>query len=328
MSKANNAPFVEKYRPKIFDDIVLDEWSERIMQNIIQKNMMPNLFFYGPPGTGKTTTIMNLIDLYFKQQGVENYKSLVLHLNASDERGIETIRSLINQFVISSSLFEKGMKFVILDEVDYMTKNAQQALKYMLENITNDGVCFCLICNYISKIDSSLQNEFMKIRFNELPPAKILEKLRMICVAEEIDLTDETLFQIQQYYKSDMRSMINFIQMCNETNMNNKIIKVIHDGCWEDLLQTIKQKEVKEVYDQILSLCYEYNIESGDLLRCLGNYLIRHCREKVHATLLLNIEQFLKSDKGYNEGVLWKYMILMLQETIYSSSPTPAPRRL
>jgi DNA polymerase III delta prime subunit len=311
----SNAPFVEKYRPKLFEDIVLDEWSEKIMHTIIKQNRIPNLLFYGPPGTGKTTTIMNLIDLYFLKQNIVHYKSLVLHLNASDERGIETIRSLINQFVISSSLFEKGLKFVILDEVDYMTKNAQQALKYMLENITTDGVRFCLICNYISKIDTSLQNEFMKIRFNELPQDKIIAKLQMICAAEKINLTDETLFQIQQCYKSDMRSMINFIQMCNETNMNNKmIINVIHDGCWKDLLVTIKEKDVKEVHNIIQMMCYEYNIESGDLLRCFGNYILRQ-REKISAPLLINIEHFLKSDRGYNEGVLWKYLILIMQST-------------
>jgi replication factor C subunit 3/5 len=312
----SNAPFVEKYRPKLFEDIVLDAWSERIMHTIIKQNRIPNLLFYGPPGTGKTTTIMNLIDLYFLKQNIVHYKSLVLHLNASDERGIETIRSLINQFVISSSLFEKGLKFVILDEVDYMTKNAQQALKYMLENITTDGVRFCLICNYISKIDTSLQNEFMKIRFNELPPDKIIAKLRMICVAEEIGLTEENLFQIQQCYKSDMRSMINFIQMCNETNMNNKMINVIHDGCWKNLLAMIKEKEVKEIYDMILTLCYEYNMESGDLLRCFGNYILRQQHEKINAALLINMELFLKSDRGYNESVLWKYLILIMQGTL------------
>jgi hypothetical protein len=80
----------------------------------------------------------------------------MIHLNASDERGIDIIRNQINQFVNSKTLFNKGMKFVILDEVDYMTKNAQQALRYLLQNYSS-SVRFCLICNYISKIDEGLQ---------------------------------------------------------------------------------------------------------------------------------------------------------------------------
>ena len=91
----------------------------------------------------------------------------MIHLNASDERGIDIIRSQINQFVNSKTMFISGMKFVILDEVDYMTKNAQQALKYLIqESYQNNNIRFCLICNYLCKIDEGLQNELIKCKFN------------------------------------------------------------------------------------------------------------------------------------------------------------------
>ena len=73
-------------------------------------------------------------------------------------------------------MFESGLKYVILDEVDYMTKNAQQALRYLLQNFSN-SVRFCLICNYISKIDEGLQNEFLRLRFNQLPEPDIIKFL-------------------------------------------------------------------------------------------------------------------------------------------------------
>jgi replication factor C subunit 3/5 len=165
-------PFVELYRPKHFDDIILDEYNKKILKNIIETYHFPNLFFYGPPGTGKTTTIINLINAYQEKNGQKN-SNLIIHLNASDERGIDIIRNQIYSFVNSNSLFNKGMKFIILDEVDYMTKNAQQALKYLLQNF-NNNVRFCLICNYISKIDEGLQNEFIKLRFSQLPKNKII----------------------------------------------------------------------------------------------------------------------------------------------------------
>ena len=128
----SGVPWCELFRPKNFEEIVLDPLNKQILTNIIDTNYFPNLLFFGPPGTGKTTTIINLINSYQERNGYKN-KELIIHLNASDERGIDIIRNQISTFVNSKPLFNTGMKFVILDEVDYMTKNAQQALKYLLQ---------------------------------------------------------------------------------------------------------------------------------------------------------------------------------------------------
>jgi len=114
-------PWVEKYRPQNFEDIVLDNNNEIIFENMIEKNYIPNILLYGPPGTGKTTTIINLINKFQSKNNQLN-KGLMIHLNASDERGIDIIRNQINNFVNSKTLFNVGTKFIILDEVDYMTK--------------------------------------------------------------------------------------------------------------------------------------------------------------------------------------------------------------
>ena len=166
-----NSPWVEKYRPTSFDDIVLEPLNRTLLTNIIETNNFPNLLFYGPPGTGKTTTIINLINAYQEKNG-QKRKGLKIHLNASDDRGIDIIRNQIKTFVDTKTLFGKGIKFVILDEVDYMTKNAQQALRYLIQQYIND-IRFCLICNYISRIDMSLQNEFVRLRFCQLPKKDI-----------------------------------------------------------------------------------------------------------------------------------------------------------
>ena len=134
------------------------------------------LLFYGDPWCGKTSTILALSKELF---GSENYTDRIIELNASDERGIDIIRNQISFFVNSKPLFHGGMKFVILDEVDYMTKNAQQALRYLLQNYTCN-VSFCLICNYISKIDEGLQNEFIRLRFNQLPKDEIIYFLNVL----------------------------------------------------------------------------------------------------------------------------------------------------
>ena len=201
-------PWVEKYRPNTFDDIVLDPLNKTILENIIKNEHFPNLLFYGPPGTGKTTSIINLIKAY--QENSQN-QNLMIHLNASDERGIDIIRNQINSFVNSKSLFNNGMKFVILDEVDYMTKNAQIALRYLLQSYKSN-VRFCLICNYISRIDEALQNEFVRLRFNQLPEREIITFLNVINEKEKLQYSDETIHLIQKLFNSDIRSMINYMQ--------------------------------------------------------------------------------------------------------------------
>ena len=203
-------PWVEKYRPTQFEDIVLDPLNRVFFKHVIDKGHFPNLLFYGPPGTGKTTTIMNLINEYQTKHTRRN-KETVIHLNASDERGVDIIRTQIYQFVRSQHIFESGCKFVILDEVDYMTKNAQQALKTLLQTC-HQNVRFCLICNYISKIDESLQREFICVRFNQLPPLEIRQFVKKIAQAEKIQMQEDDVELLMSSHQSDIRSMINFMQ--------------------------------------------------------------------------------------------------------------------
>ena len=152
MTSRQNIPWVEKYRPVEFENIVLDPTNKNLFENIISLDYFPNILLYGPPGTGKTTTIVNLINSYQKKYCRVNNQQ-VIHLNASDERGIDTIRNQIHSFVYSNNLFEKGCKFVILDEVDCLTKNAQHALKILLHSCPQT-VKICLICNEVKQIPS------------------------------------------------------------------------------------------------------------------------------------------------------------------------------
>jgi DNA polymerase III delta prime subunit len=279
-SNTENIPWTEKYRPNKFDDIVLDPTNKKIFLTMLKNKYFPNLLLYGPPGTGKTTTVINLINEYQKSQNHIN-KSLVIHLNASDERGIDTIRNQIYQFAKTKNLFETGYKFVVLDEVDYMTKNAQQALKYLLQ-VCSENVKFCLICNYISKIELSLQHEFICVRFNQLPSSKIHEFIRDICVKENLDLCDKSISVIQNLYKSDIRSMINFIQL--NQNLVVKQDNIINASVWERLdkmfnysnHQTSDYLVLHNMLKEFIhKLSIHYNIDKKQIIKDYYSYCIR-----------------------------------------------------
>jgi len=285
--ETNTSPWVEKYRPTHFDDIVLDPLNRKIMENIITQNYFPNLLLYGPPGTGKTTTIINLVNKYQDKNNQRN-KGLMIHLNASDERGIDIIRNQINQFVNSKSLFHTGTKFVILDEVDYMTKNAQQALKYLLQGF-NKTCRFCLICNYISRIDESLQNEFVRLRFNQLPEPDIISFLNKISEKENLFLSQDTILSIQKLYKSDIRSMINYIQSNQYIINENK--KVINNDIWEDITKLLMDNtNYKSTDERLEKISIEYNIDIKNIIKDYFNFLIRNKPHMMTNKLLKSIE--------------------------------------
>ena len=201
-----------------------------------------------PPGTGKTTTIINLINKYHEKY-CKNIKGLKIHLNASDDRGIDIIRNQINQFVNTKSMFGNGLKFVILDEVDYMTKNAQQALRCLIQNYS-PNIRFCLICNYISKIDKSLQNEFISMCFCNLPKNKIKEFLTNIIEKEKLNINNKEINNILIKFKSDMRSMINFLQ----SNRNNKIClnNIVNEKSLKNIINIINEKNNKKTSTNLM----------------------------------------------------------------------------
>lgn len=326
-------PFCEKYRPTRFEDIVLDDLNKKILKNIIETLYFPNLLFYGPPGTGKTTTIINLINAYQNKLNIKN-KDLIIHLNASDERGIDIIRNQINYFVNSKPLFNNGMKFVILDEVDYMTKNAQQALRYLLQNYKG-SVRFCLICNYISRIDEGLQNEFIRLRFNQLPKENIINFLKNICISENLDINYESLCNIQNLFKSDLRSMINFLQSnqdivkmqinagddSNNENVNSKILKIIECKEWEKILFKIKSNDnIQDIQRYICFISNKYNIDKKNIIKDFINYIIRKKKIKISEQFLNFIENIMHSQNTSKNDILINYLFSKIPKFLVDDS--------
>jgi replication factor C subunit 3/5 len=192
-------PWIEKYRPTLLNNIVLPDTIQYMFHSIHTTSMFPNMLFYGPPGTGKTTTILCLL----KHINTSN----IIHLNASDERGIDVIRNQLYTFIYSRGMFQDNLKFIILDEVDSMTKQAQQSL---LNLMTNKNVRFCLICNYISKLIPQLRDYLLLIPFyNTNNNTKYIQH---IIDSEKLVIDENILNDIIFNYYPDLRSVVNCLQ--------------------------------------------------------------------------------------------------------------------
>jgi replication factor C subunit 3/5 len=295
----NSTPWVEKYRPSHFDDIVLDPLNKLMLRNIIATGHFPNLLFYGPPGTGKTTTIINLVNEYQRATMHHTNSGFMIHLNASDERGIDIIRNQINGFVTTRSLFGSGTKFVILDEVDYMTKNAQTALRYLLNsyNYSQHNVRFCLICNYISRIDEALQTEFVRLRFNQLPVQDIIEFMRKVSTSEGLNLSDDTIVSIQKQFNSDIRSMINYMQTNQDVHHANFAIAT--GANWDEITADLKKgtsANLQAVCDKLKHMSHRCNLDRKHMIKIYANHIIRQHPELVTQDLLNKVENVMHAN--------------------------------
>ena len=307
----SNIPWIEKYRPTNFDDIVLDDTNKTILNNILKSSFVPNLLFFGPPGTGKTTTIINFIKKYQIHNNFKG-KDLIIHLNASDERGIDIIRNQINHFVNAKTLFGVGNKFVVLDEVDYMTKNAQLALKNLV-CMYNENIHFCLICNYISKIEKCLQNEFIKLRFNQLPNKLIITYLEKVCISEKLMISTSVLQHIQQYFYSDIRSMINYLQS-NQNNLSH--ILLLNDTVYNKLLHTIKNTtSFDKINMYIYNICTNYNINRKDFLKKFCYYLLNKYEKKY---VLYNSIKYIFHSNNINITYIINFLVYKLKESAFN----------
>ena len=170
------------------------------------------------------------VPVLFVNGNHDGYSGLQKTYQILEETGVQVLRNQIYHFVNTKTLFGNGMKFIILDEVDYMTKNAQQALHYLIQKY-NTQIRFCLICNYISRIDSALQNEFIRLRFCQLPKNDIFLFLKNITKKENLSIKDCQLQNIRSIFKSDIRSMINFLQS-NHTQIDGDSLKIILSDFW------------------------------------------------------------------------------------------------
>ncbi|CAK9881086.1 hypothetical protein BDL97_08G049700 [Sphagnum fallax] len=279
--------WVEKYRPRKVQDVAHQEEVVRTLVNTLETGNLPHLLFYGPPGTGKTTTALAIAHQLF---GPELYKSRVLELNASDDRGISIVRTKIKDFAavaVGSGISGypcPPFKIIILDEADSMTEDAQNALRRTMETYSK-VTRFCFICNYISRIIEPLASRCAKFRFKPLHEDIMLGRIQYICQEEGLDLDQEALSTLSRVSEGDLRRAITYLQsaarMYGSSISSGNIIGVsgiVPDDVLKRLVQACKSgefdlahTEVTEIIaeghpvSQIFSQLFDYVIQSTEM---------------------------------------------------------------
>ena len=200
---------VEKYRSKTLDSYVGNEHIKKTIEQYLGQNDIQNLIFYGPAGTGKTT-LAKLI--------VNNLNCDYLYINASDERGIETIRDKVSGFASTASF--KPLKVVILDEADFLTIQAQASLRNVIETFSRT-TRFIMTCNYVERIIDPLQSRCQVLKI--IPPSKkeVAVHLASVMATEGTAYEMEDLKTIVNQYYPDLRKCLNTIQLSTQ---NQKLV--------------------------------------------------------------------------------------------------------
>jgi replication factor C small subunit len=247
-----NGPWVEKYRPKTLEDVVGQKHVIERLENYVDKKSMPNLMFTGPAGVGKTTTALALVKSILGEYWRQNF----LELNASDARGIETVRTNIKNFC---RLKPVGAPFriIFLDEVDNMTKDAQHALRREMEMYTKTA-SFVLSCNYSSKIIDPIQSRCAIFRFAPIKGNDIIKRLEYIATEENVDYDGAAIETIVYFSEGDMRKAVNLLQAASSAEE-----KITEDKIYS----VVSKARPKDINDMITKALTGDFMGARDLLR-------------------------------------------------------------
>ena len=263
-----NGVWTEKYRPRNFSELKgQKEIVKRIKAFVEQKNL-PHLMFAGPAGTGKTTTSLIIAKKLFGDGWRENF----LELNASDERGIDVIRTKVKDFARTRAIGNVPFKIIYLDECDALTKEAQQALRRTMENYTQ--TCRCILsCNYSSKIIDPIQSRCAMFRFKPLDRKEIEELINMVAEKENIKVAKEAKEALFNISEGDCRKVENIMQSCASLGESISEKEVY------SIASVAEPKEIKEVLEfalknkfvdsrnKLLDVMLSYGLSGLDIIR-------------------------------------------------------------
>lgn len=287
-STSQSLMWIEKYRPSSLSDLLSHQEIINTLKTLISSNRLPHLLFCGPPGTGKTSTILACA----KQMYGPSYKSMVLELNASDDRGINVVRDQIKNFASTRRIFSSGVKLIVLDEADAMTSAAQMALRRVVEKFAAN-TRFCIICNYVNRIIPALQSRCTKFRFGPLPAEDVHKRVAQIAELEGVNLEPDGLKALMNVGKGDMRRILNVLQSshmaCTAAGKHGVDEEAIYANTGAphpaDILSIwhwLREDDLQTAYTKLQSLKVEKGLALNDMI----------------AELLIHVRQFKMESKS------------------------------
>ncbi|ELU07083.1 hypothetical protein CAPTEDRAFT_164264 [Capitella teleta] len=275
--ESRNLPWVEKYRPQKLDDLISHKDIISTIGRFVKEERLPHLLFYGPPGTGKTTTILAVAKQIYAPK---EFNSMVLELNASDDRGIGIVRDRILSFASTRTLFKSGFKLVILDEADAMTNDAQNALRRVIEKFT-ENTRFCIICNYLSKIIPALQSRCTRFRFGPLLPEQMKPRLQYVIEQEKLTVSEDGMDALVTLANGDMRRSLNILQSCSmafDEVTEHTVYTCVGHPLRSDIEHIVKwmlNESFTEAYKNILEMQTAKGLALNDVLTEVHHYVHR-----------------------------------------------------
>jgi len=256
-----SVPWVDKYRPKKLEYIIHQDEIKRVLQNTVETGELPHLLLYGPPGTGKTSIILAL---GYELFGPQLMNERILELNASDERGIDTVREKIITFAKESINSTDPRypcppyKIIVLDEADAITLDAQSALRKVIES-SSKITRFCFTCNYIDKIIDPIVSRCVKFRFKPIDKDSMIERLKFIANKEQIKLDDKCYEKIYEISEGDARKAIMILQ---NTKYIYNMKKKINENDIIEMIGLSTNSELNLIWDEIKKTSQSNSIQS------------------------------------------------------------------
>ena len=285
MSEVSGLMWVEKYRPMKLQDVINQKAIvERLSSLVKSPASMPHLLFAGPPGTGKTTCALVLARTILG----EPWRDYTLELNASDERGINTVRERVKTFArYAAQDIDIPFRIIILDEADEMTNDAQTALRRIMEE-TSRFTRFNLVCNYSSGIIEPIQSRCAVFRFSRLAEKDVVSYLGLICRKEKIKHDEEALSKVFESTNGDLRHAINLLQACSiigDVTLENveKTAGISSKNKVAEVVNLALKGDFKEARNKLVVLTGVYGLSERDFLK--------YATEEVFKLALPNTDQ-------------------------------------